>query len=121
MKIAVSAQGKTLESEIDPRFGRCNYFLFIDTDTMEFEAIANEAGQAMGGAGVRAAQLVADKRVEAVITGNCGPNAFQTLKAAGIKVFTGAQGMVKTAIEKYKTRELNESTDSTVPPHFGIR
>jgi len=120
MKIAVTAKGNNLDSEVDPRFGRCNYFILVDTDSMEFEAVSNQEAQTMGGAGVRAAQVVVDKGVEAVLTGNCGPNAFQTLKAAGIKVYAGAQGTVKNAVEQYIEGELKEAGNSTVPPHYGI-
>jgi predicted Fe-Mo cluster-binding NifX family protein len=121
MKIAISAKENHMNSEVDPRFGRCSFFLLLDPETMEFEAISNQAGQAMGGAGVKAAQLVIDKGAEAVITGNCGPNAFQTLSAANVKLYTGAQGTVKDMVEKYKKGELKESGNSTVPPHFGMR
>jgi predicted Fe-Mo cluster-binding NifX family protein len=121
MKIAISAKANNMESEVDPRFGRCNFFLLVDTETMEFEAISNQAGQAMGGAGVKAAQLVIDSGAEAVISGNFGPNAFQTLSAANVKLYNGAQGTIKDTVEKYKKGELKESGNSTVPPHFGLR
>jgi len=122
MKIAVSSTGSTLDSEVDPRFGRCAYFIIIvDPDTMEWEAISNEAAQMGGGAGIKAAQLVADKGAKAVISGNYGPNAFQSLMAANIKVFTGASGSVRDAIDKYKKGQLNESTEPSVGRRFGMR
>ena len=99
MKIAVSVTGPDIDAEIDPRFGRCQYFLIVNTDTMEFDSIPNASATAMGGAGIQAAQTVAAKNVEIVITGNVGPNAFQTLNAAGIKVITGASGSARDAIE----------------------
>lgn len=121
MKIAVSSTGSTLDSEVDPRFGRCAYFIIVDPDTMEWEAISNEAAQMGGGAGIKAAQLVADKGAKAVISGNYGPNAFQSLMAANIKVFTGASGSVRDAIDKYKKGQLNESTEPSVGRRFGMR
>src|SRR4030042_2416072 len=90
MKVAVSASSPYLESPVDPRFGRCPYYLIVDPKTMAFEAVENPHVGASSGAGIQAAQLVAQKSVEAVLTGRCGPNAFQTLKAAGGKVVDGA-------------------------------
>ncbi len=100
MKIAVTAQGTDLESQVDPRFGRTKYFVVIDTDSDNFEVVDNAQNlNAAQGAGIQAVRNVAELGVEAVLTGHCGPNAFRTLTAAGIKVFTGASGTVKdTAI-----------------------
>jgi predicted Fe-Mo cluster-binding NifX family protein len=121
MKIAVTAKSNNLESEIDPRFGRCSFFLIIDSDTMNFESISNESSMASGGAGIQAAQTVAKTGAEIIITGNVGPNAFQTLSAAGIKVFTVINGTIKEAIEKYKKGELSETTNPSVNSHYGMR
>ena len=120
MKIGISSTGKDLDDQVDSRFGRCQYFLIVDTDTMSFEYISNESAMASGGAGIQAAQSVAKAGVEAVITGNMGPNAFQTLSAAGIKVVTGVSGTVKDAVEKYKKGELKETTAPSVGSHFGM-
>ena len=120
MKIAISAMGATVDAEIDPRFGRCQYFIIIDPDTMNFEAIDNSAGMGSGGAGISTAQLIAGKGVEAVLTGNCGPNAYQVLSAAGIKVITGVSGKVKDAIQSYKSGKLQASSQPNVAGHFGM-
>ncbi len=120
MKIAVSAVGDNLDAELDPRFGRCQYFIFVDTESMEFEAVPNESANAMGGAGIEAAQNVANMKAEVVLTGNMGPNAFQTLSAAGIKIITGVSGTVKDAIEKFKAGELKEIAAPNVEGHFGM-
>ena len=121
MKIGVSSSGEDLSAPVDPRFGRCSYFLIVDTDTMSFESISNESAMASGGAGIQAAQTVAKAGAEAIITGNIGPNAFQTLSAAGIMVFTGAKGTVKEAVESYKKGELKETKSASVGSHFGMR
>ena len=121
MKICVSATDKDLNAMVDPRFGRCSYFLIIDTDKMSFESISNESAMTSGGAGIRAAQTVAKAGAEVVITGNMGPNAFQTLSAAGVMVFTGVNGTIKEAIEKYKKGELKGTTVPSVGSHFGMR
>lgn len=106
MKICITSEGNNLDSQVDPRFGRCQYFLIVNTDNLEFEAIPNSNIEARGGAGVQSGQLVVEKQVKAVLTGNVGPNAFQVLQAAGIDVITGVSGRVKEAIEKYKKGEL---------------
>jgi len=120
MKIAISAMGATVDAEIDPRFGRCQYFIIIDPDTMNFEVADNSSGMGSGGAGISTAQLIAGKGVEAVLTGNCGPNAYQVLSAAGIKVITGVSGKVKDAIESYKSGKLQASSQPNVAGHFGM-
>lgn len=120
MKIAISATGPTLEADIDPRFGRCQYFIIADPDIMEFEALENSGAMAGGGAGISTAQTIAGKGVEAVLTGNCGPNAYQVLIAAGIKVFTGLSGKVQEAIERYKSGKIEASSQPNVSGHFGM-
>ena len=89
MKIAVSSTGKNLDSQLDPRFGRCAYYLVVDSDDMSSEVFPNESATMGGGAGIQAAQFLASQKVQVVITGNCGPNAVQTLSAAGIELFAG--------------------------------
>ena len=120
MKIAISSMGKDLDSQIDPRFGRCQYFVFVDPETMEFEAFENEGLMVSGGAGVQAAQLVVQKGAKALITGNLGPNAASALSASGIKVHLVAGGSVKEVTEAFKAGKLREVSGSTVPPHFGM-
>ncbi len=119
-KICITSEGKTLDSNVDPRFGRCQYFMFVDTDTLEFEAVENPSTQSMGGAGVQSAQLVSSKGAKAVVTGNVGPNAFQTLSAAGIDILIGASGVVKNAIENYKKGKLQAASNPSVGSKFGM-
>jgi len=119
MKIAISATGPNLEAEVDPRFGRCQYFIIADPETMAFEAIDNSSATAVGGAGISAGQVIAERGVEAVLTGNCGPNAYQVLSAAGIKVITGTSGKVKDVIEGYQAGKFKPSGQANVPDHFG--
>ena len=120
MKIAISATGTTLDAEVDPRFGRCQHFIIADTETEEFEALDNSSASAAGGAGITAAQTVVGKGVEAVLTGNCGPNAHQVLSPAGIKVITGVSGKVKDAIAEYKLGTYSPAQQANVPDHFGM-
>ena len=120
MKICVTSTGNSLEAQIDPRFGRCSYFVIVDSETMQFEAVPNMAAGASGGAGIQAAQTVANKGVKLLITGNVGPKAFQALASAGIEIATGAFGTVREAVEKYKRGELSKTGAPTVGGHFGM-
>ncbi len=120
MKIAVSATGKTLDDMIDPRFGRCQYFIYVDPETLQFEAVDNNNAMAGGGAGIATAQAVAAKGVEAVLTGNCGPNAHQVLTAAGIKVITGVAGKINDAVQGYKAGKYQANSQPNVSDHFGM-
>jgi predicted Fe-Mo cluster-binding NifX family protein len=119
MKVAISAVGKTLDSAVDPRFGRAAGFVLVDTDTGEHEAIDNSQNlNAMQGAGIQAAQTVSSHHAEYVITGHCGPKAFRALSAAGIKVVTGVDGTVAEAVEKLKAGEVSPSDSADVEGHW---
>jgi predicted Fe-Mo cluster-binding NifX family protein len=120
MKIAVSSNGEDLNAPLDPRFGRCAYFLIIETEDMSFEAFNNESAVQGGGAGIQAAQFVASQGAEAVITGNCGPNAVQMLSAAGIELFGGQTGTVREVIERFKNGHLKPTSEATVDSHLGM-
>jgi len=119
MKICVTAQGNTLKSPVDPRFGRCRYFIIYDIDPAQFQAVENAQADFAGGAGIQSAQLIAGKGVAAVLTGNVGPNAFRTLDAAGIRIYTGVTGTVAEAVQSYKDGKLNSSSGPSVGSHFG--
>ena len=120
MKIAVTSTGPTLDDTVEARFGRCPYFLIIDPDTLEFEPIQNPNIALGGGAGIQSAQLMANKGVSVVLTGNCGPNAFQTFGAAGVQVITGVSGQVRQAVKQYKSGALSSTTAPNVQSHFGM-
>lgn len=102
MKIAVSASGQDLDAQIDQRFGRCDYFLIIDTDTMDTKAFPNDHNSQTSGAGVQAAGFVIDKGAAAVLTGSCGPKAMDVFDAQNIPVYTGHAGNVRQAVEDFK-------------------
>jgi len=120
MKICITSQGKTLDDQVDPRFGRCQYFIFVETDTLAFEAVENPSAQFSGGAGIQSGQLMASQGVKAVLTGNVGPNAFQTLTAGGIKIYTGLSGKVREAVEKFKGGALKPIDNASVGSKFGM-
>jgi len=119
MRVAVTAAGETPDSPVDDRFGRCPYFVVVNTDDGSVEAVENDSSVASG-AGVNAAQLLVGKDVEAVVTGNCGPKAFSVLDAAGIRVHTGASGTVNEAVAAFGRGELPAATGPTGPAHVGM-
>jgi predicted Fe-Mo cluster-binding NifX family protein len=123
MKIAVSATAGSLDAIVDPRFGRCAYFVIVEVEKNEIkkaEAVQNPAATAMGGAGIQAAQLIASKGAEVLISGNIGPNAFSVLSGTGIKIVTGIAGIsVREAIQRYLKGEIKETKAPTMPG-FGL-
>ncbi len=119
MRIAVTSQGNELSSPIDPRFGRAQWFIVVDTETGEHRAVDNAQNlNATQGAGVQAAQTVVDLQVEAVVTGNCGPKAFRVLETAGIKVCLGAAGLVRDAVEHMTAGECSPAERPNVAGHW---
>ena len=122
MKIAVSSMGKSIGDKIDIRFGRCPYFLIIDIENKEIKnvkTIENTAQAQAGGAGISAAQIVADEKVETIITTNLGPRAFQVFQQLKIKIYQ-AEGKIKDVVQKFIKGELKEITRETGPQHMGL-
>jgi predicted Fe-Mo cluster-binding NifX family protein len=119
MKVVVSSTGTDLTSQVDPRFGRCSYFLIVDTDSMAYEAIPNSALGAAHGAGIQATQLVVSTGVKTVLTGQVGPNAFHALSASRVQVLTGVSGTVGEVVERFKKGEFEATRRPTVGGHFG--
>ena len=120
MKIAVSSSGKDFNAQLDPRFGRCRYFLIIETDTMKCEVFDNENAALGGGAGIQSAQFIAAKGAEALITGHCGPNAMQTLSAAGVHVYVGQAGTIQGLVDKFNNGQLTTTTEANTSTHAGM-
>jgi predicted Fe-Mo cluster-binding NifX family protein len=110
MKLCITSTGKDIKANIDTSFGRCPYFLIIDTATNAIEDITNSAASQTQGAGIAAAQLISNKGVDAVLTGYVGPNASTALREADIKVYEGAssQDTVKEALAKFNKGEFSE-------------
>jgi predicted Fe-Mo cluster-binding NifX family protein len=119
MKIAITTTGNDIDSDVDSRFGRCINFLIIDTDSTLVEVVENKSTQSAHGAGIGAAQNVVSMKVEALITGHVGPNAFMALSKAGIKIYTGANGTVKDALTQYEEGKLKKATNPSVSGHHG--
>ena len=119
MKVAVTAQGTDLTSPVDLRFGRAKYFIVADVDGGQHEAFDNDQNlNAVDGAGIQAAQKVVTLGVDAVITGNVGPNAFRVLAAAGTKVFLVKRGTVLEALDSFNAHDLKQVDQATVEGHW---
>jgi predicted Fe-Mo cluster-binding NifX family protein len=119
MNVAVSAQGTTLDAAVDPRFGRCQQILVINTDTFEYTVMSNPNIGASGGAGIQTAQMLSTKDIKAVLTGHCGPNAFRTLQAASIPVYVDVAGTVREAVERYNSGQIQPADQANTPSHSG--
>jgi predicted Fe-Mo cluster-binding NifX family protein len=120
VKIAISSQGEKLDSAVDPRFGRAAQFILYDTETASYEVISNaQSLDAAQGAGIKAAETISRLGSQVLITGHCGPKAFETLKAAGIEIVSGAEGCtVSQALEKYKSGQFKATGSSDVTGHW---
>ncbi|MEW5820750.1 MAG: NifB/NifX family molybdenum-iron cluster-binding protein [Cyanobacteriota bacterium] len=101
MLIVLSSQGDNLDAELDPRFGRCKYFIFYDTESLSFEYKQNPYINASGGAGVQASQYVISKNPHAIITGSLGPKALALIESSGIKYITNVSGSINHLIKEY--------------------
>jgi predicted Fe-Mo cluster-binding NifX family protein len=126
MKIVISANGADLDAPASPVFGRCPTYIFVDTEaagedgSMAFEAVDNPAIAASGGAGIQAAQFVVERGVQAVVTGNVGPNAFNVLRSASVPIYLFGGGTVRQAVEAYRSGQLPTAGDASAPAHAGM-
>ena len=120
MKIAVSATGQNKESQLDRRFGRCEYFLIYDTETEEFKAIGNNGVSSGGGAGIAAASQVIEENVSVIITGNLGSNAFELVEKARITAYSCEALPVFRAVEMFQKNQLSE-INTAGNAHHGMK
>lgn len=119
MKIALTSTGPDLDADLDPRFGRAAYFVIVDPDTLAFETVANQQSIDLPqGAGIQAGKTVVDRRVSVLITGNCGPKAYNVLNSGGVAVITGAAGTLKDVLEQYRKGQLKPANAPNVDGHW---
>ena len=121
MKIAISSTGKTLESEVDSKFGRCKYFLIIEIENKkikDFKVVENTAKAQSGGAGISAGEIIANQKVDSIITVNLGPRAFSIFDQFKIKVYHG-EGKIKEVVEDFANGKLKELSNSNTQQHHG--
>jgi predicted Fe-Mo cluster-binding NifX family protein len=108
-----------LDSEVDPRFGRAPYIIVVDTEIMDFEALDNSINvNAFKGAGIQAATMVCEKGAKVLMTGYCGPKAFSTLQAGGVKVVSDVTGTIRDAIAAFKAGKVAYSTEANKDGHW---
>ena len=120
MKIVVTSTGSGLDALTSPVFGRCPMYIFVDTETMQVEAVENPALASGGGAGVQAAQFVVERGAQAVVTGSVGPNAFNVLQSAGVPSYLFEGGTVREAVEAYNAGRLSATGAASGPAHAGM-
>jgi len=119
MKLAISSQGDNLEASVDPRFGRASNFIMFDLETQDFEVIENKQNLNLPqGAGIQAGKTIVDNGADVLITGNCGPKAFNVLSTAGVKVYTGAKGTIKETINHFNDGKLQLADSPNVEGHW---
>lgn len=119
MKIAVTSRGKDLDAEVDPRFGRAAFILIIDTETLEVEAINNSDNvNAFKGAGIQAASAVCEKGAEVLLTGYCGPKAFEVIKAGKVKLASDITGSVREAVQRFNDGQFTYSDSANADAHW---
>ncbi len=119
MKIAITAMGDNLDVEVDPRFGRAQYFILVQKDSDDFEVLPNTQNfNAAQGAGIQSAQNVVDAGCDAVLSGHFGPKAFSVLTAAGVKTISGVTGKVREALEQFRAGKLVSTDAPDVEGHW---
>jgi len=121
MKIFITTTGDNLQSEVDPRFGRCKYLLLVDTESMDFQAFPNPYLDKGRGVGIQTAQFVVQQGVKIILTGSCGPNAYEVLDAGGVGVITGVSGIASEMIERFKAGRFSVDDKPSVQRHWGNR
>jgi predicted Fe-Mo cluster-binding NifX family protein len=119
--VAISANGRDLDAGVEPRFGRARFFILVDPVTQEWEPFDNLANiSSLQNVGVLTAKNLTQNRVvQAVVTGNCGPKAFDELQRAGVKVYLNAQGTVRQALNSLRLSELEQASGPNVPMFGG--
>ncbi|MFX1513896.1 MAG: NifB/NifX family molybdenum-iron cluster-binding protein [Promethearchaeota archaeon] len=120
MKVLVTSSSQSLNGPIDPRFGRCPFFLVFELPSHTPHVIPNQSEKVMHRIGITVAQKICLQGIKTVITGNIGPNAFQVLSSAGIQVFTTSPTSVKKALEKFERNELILLDAPSGPSHMGV-
>ena len=120
MKIVISATGRNIESNIDVTFGRALFFLIMDTTTKEVKVIENKVRDRPDGVGITAVNTVEKEEIDAVITTDIGPLAFDIFKQGGVKIYK-AEGRINDAIRLFEEGKLSELTKATGPKYMGLK
>jgi len=123
MKIAISSAGKTIDEDIDARFGRCPYFLIVETENKKIKStkvIENNASHQSTGAGITAGEIIGNENPDAIITTNMGPKAMQIFNQLKINIYQ-AQGNIKSAIENFMQGKLKQISESNGPMYAGFK
>ena len=119
MKLVITSTGPELDGAVDPRFGRARYFILVDTETDEITAVDNEANLAAAqGAGIQAGKRVVELGAQALLSGHVGPKAYTALRAGGVEIYSGVEGTVAEAIERFKQGGLRPAAGADAAGHW---
>jgi len=121
MRVAITSKGKTMDAEIESRFSRSPFFVIVNTQTGHFNGFENPGAAARDAACIKAVKFLVDRGVKAVITGNVGHNAFVTIQDTPIRIYLGATGTVREALENFKKRKLSRAKEPSVGFKEGLR
>jgi predicted Fe-Mo cluster-binding NifX family protein len=113
MKIAISSTGADLDDLVDPRFSKCRYYIFVDTDTRQTKVVENPTAFVCVFRDTTTGNLVAGEKTDVVLTGHIGSKSAKILLAAGVRIYTGVSGKISDALEAFQSGRLEELM---VPP-----
>lgn len=120
--IALTVVSPDINAEMDPRFGRAAHLLLVDPETMSWTSVPNPGRESSGGAGVRLAQLLSEKKVRVVISGRFGPKASEALEKAGIAMVSDpAAHTALEALAHWKGRRKKGSRRLGLPDYLATR
>ena len=106
MKIAMPVNAKSMHASISDTFGRTEYFLIYDTENKSCFYIDNQALNSQSGAGIKAAQLMVDYQVEALLTPQCGVNAAKVLQPDGVSIYKTSYPLAVDNITAFQKDQL---------------
>jgi len=115
VKIAISSNDGKFDTQFSSRFGRCDFFIFIDTETRSWESKPNPAVDAQGGAGAQVVQFLSKNHIETTITGRYGPTAFSALQAAGIQTYRANEGTPEELLDMFLDGKLSQVFEASGP------
>jgi predicted Fe-Mo cluster-binding NifX family protein len=116
VKIALSAGARGLDARVSPVFGRCQYFTIVEVEGEQItsdETIENAARDQTRGAGSSAAQILAEKEVDVLITDKVGSTSFMALQQLNIDIYKKSAGTVEENVKQFISGGLSAIESAT--------